>query len=70
MLLLMNDIVTKLTSHYGIVLGGVILLFALGLRKGVLDFVADMWRDRRQAVLSAESRAEPASTAKAVAAGE
>ena len=47
MLLLLNDVVTKLTTHYGIVLGGVILLFALGLRKGLLDFVADMWRERR-----------------------
>ncbi|MEZ5852368.1 MAG: branched-chain amino acid ABC transporter permease [Hyphomicrobiaceae bacterium] len=47
MLLLLNDVVTKLTSHYGIVLGGVILLFALGLRKGLLDFIADMWRERR-----------------------
>ncbi len=70
MLLLLNDVVTKLTSHYGIVLGGIILLFALGLRKGVLDFVADMWRDRRQATLSAESRSEPVASAKPVAAGE
>jgi|LNFM01.1.fsa_nt_gb branched-chain amino acid transport system permease protein len=71
MLLLLNDVVTKLTSHYGIVLGGIILLFALGLRKGVLDFVADMWRDRRQATLSAENRSEVAASAKpAVAAGE
>jgi branched-chain amino acid transport system permease protein len=71
MLLLLNDVVTKLTSHYGIVLGGIILLFALGLRKGVLDFVADMWRDRRQANLSAENRSDVAPSAKpAVAAGE
>jgi branched-chain amino acid transport system permease protein len=71
MLLLLNDVVTKLTSHYGIVLGGIILLFALGLRKGVLDFVADMWRDRRQATLSAENRSEVAVPAKpVVAAGE
>ncbi len=70
MLLLLNDVVTKLTSHYGIVLGGIILLFALGLRKGVLDFVADMWRDRRQANLSAENRAEPVAPAKPVPAGE
>ena len=71
MLLLLNDVVTKLTSHYGIVLGGIILLFALGLRKGVLDFVADMWRDRRQATLSAENRSDVAASAKpVVAAGE
>lgn len=68
MLLLLNDVVTKLTSHYGIVLGGVILLFALGLRKGLLDFIADVWRDRSQAALTAGNRTGPA--AKPVAAGE
>lgn len=61
MLLLLNDIVTKMTSHYGIVLGAVILLFALGLRKGVLDFAADIWRDRRAArIASAAAAAETA----------
>lgn len=48
-LLLLNDFVTKLTSHYGLVLGAIILLFALGLRKGLLDFVVDWWTSRRQA---------------------
>ena len=66
MLLLLNDVVTKLTSHYGIVLGSVILLFALGLRKGLLDFVADIWRDRRQAMASAHARSD-ASTPKKTA---
>ena len=46
MLLLLNDYVTKLTNHYGLVLGTVILLFALGLRKGLLDFVLDAWGKR------------------------
>lgn len=69
--LLLNDMVTKMTTHYGIVLGLVILLFALGLRKGLLDFIADHWRDRRQSALSAESRANPADrAAKPVTAGE
>lgn len=49
MLLLLNDIVTKFTSHYGLVLGTVILLFALGLRKGLLDFAVDFWRERNVA---------------------
>lgn len=71
MLLVLNDFVTKLTPHYGIVLGGVILLFALGLRKGVLDFIVDLWRDRRQATLRAEARPTTADHAtKAVTAGE
>jgi branched-chain amino acid transport system permease protein len=47
MLLLLNDFVTKMTTHYGLVLGLVILLFALGLRKGLMDFAADLWRDRQ-----------------------
>ena len=38
---ILNDVVTRSTEHYGLVLGAVILLFALGLRKGLLDFVVD-----------------------------
>ena len=65
-LLLLNDIVTKMTSHYGIVLGVVILLFALGLRKGLLDFLADMWRDRKaSAGAGATSAATPVVPARA-----
>lgn len=68
MLLMLNDYVTKLTSHYGLVLGSVILLFALGLRKGLLDFILDMWAARRKAsptVPVAEGRpaAAPVATA-------
>ena len=35
--------------RHGIVLGVVILFFALGLRKGLLDFVADWFAHRRDA---------------------
>ncbi len=58
MLLVLNDFVTKLTSHYGLVLGGIILLFALGLRKGLLDFVMDWWTSRRQRAAATASAAE------------
>jgi len=58
MLLLLNDFVTKLTSHYGLVLGGIILLFSLGLRKGLLDFILHMWSERRTP--PAVSTAQPA----------
>ena len=54
--LVLNDVVTKFTSYYGLVLGGIILLFALGLRKGLLDFIADYFADRRQANQAAVSR--------------
>ena len=64
--LVLNDVVTKFTSYYGLVLGGIILLFALGLRKGLLDFIADYFADRRQANQAAASRtvaAQPAPVA-------
>lgn len=37
-LLALNDITTRVTEYHGLVLGLVILAFALGLRRGVLDF--------------------------------
>ena len=64
--LVLNDVVTKFTSYYGLVLGGIILLFALGLRKGLLDFIADYFADRRQADQTAATRtvaAQPAPVA-------
>jgi len=39
MLLALNDVVNRFTEYYGLVLGIVILAFALGLRRGVLDFL-------------------------------
>jgi branched-chain amino acid transport system permease protein len=38
-LLALNDVVTRFTEYLGLVLGIVILAFALGLRRGVLDFL-------------------------------
>ncbi|MGO4665244.1 branched-chain amino acid ABC transporter permease [Bosea sp. 2RAB26] len=46
-LLLLNDFVTRTAEHHGLVLGSVILLFALGLRKGLLDFVMEWLVARR-----------------------
>ncbi len=46
---LLNDVITRGTEHHGLLLGTIILLFALGLRKGVTDFVADWFRVRREA---------------------
>jgi branched-chain amino acid transport system permease protein len=48
MLLLLNDVVTRMTEHYSLMLGIIILCFALGLRKGLLGFVLWAW-DRRRA---------------------
>jgi branched-chain amino acid transport system permease protein len=42
-LLILNDFVTRVTEYYGLTLGVVILLFALGLRRGLLDVLVDLW---------------------------
>ena len=49
LLLLLNDTVTRITEYHGIVLGIVILFFALGLRKGLLDFAVEWFAHRREA---------------------
>ena len=65
-LLLLNDTVTRLTEHYGLVLGVVILFFALGLKKGLLDYVTDWIGGRRRKPLApAENAAAPQSGAAA-----
>jgi branched-chain amino acid transport system permease protein len=45
-LLALNDVVTRVTEYHGLVLGIVILAFALGLRRGVLDFFTLAWQRR------------------------
>jgi branched-chain amino acid transport system permease protein len=42
-LLVLNDFVTRHTEYYGLALGIVILVFALGLRRGLLDALIDVW---------------------------
>jgi branched-chain amino acid transport system permease protein len=49
LLLILNDTVTRLTEYHGIVLGIVILFFAIGLRKGLMDFVFEWVVQRRDA---------------------
>lgn len=53
LLLLLNDVVTKTAEYYGLTLGIVILLFALGLRKGLLDFVLDAIAARKRRAYAA-----------------
>lgn len=45
--LILNDTVTRMTEHYGLVLGIVILFFAIGLRKGLIDFIVEWYEQRR-----------------------
>lgn len=46
--LLLNDWITALTEHHGLVLGTILLIIVLGLRKGLLDFAIDALRERRE----------------------
>ncbi len=48
-LLILNDTVTRVTEYHGIVLGIVILFFAIGLRKGLMDFAFEWFAARREA---------------------
>jgi branched-chain amino acid transport system permease protein len=43
-LLLLNDVVTRFTEYYGLALGAIVLVFALGLRQGFTDLVMEFWR--------------------------
>ena len=56
-LLLLNDLVTRVTEHYGLVLGIVILIFALGMRKGLLGLIVDLFSKRASSAHSGEAPA-------------
>jgi len=58
LLLMLNDFVTKVTEHYSLVLGIIILVFALGLRKGLLGFVVQGWK-KYTAAAAAEKNPQP-----------
>lgn len=47
-MLLLNDVVGRFTEYHGLALGVVILISALGLKKGLGDFVAERLADRRR----------------------
>jgi branched-chain amino acid transport system permease protein len=47
--LLLNDWITALTEHHGLVLGAILLVIVLGFRKGLLDVAVEHWRARRGA---------------------
>ncbi|MBB5201156.1 branched-chain amino acid ABC transporter permease [Glaciimonas immobilis] len=52
MLTLLNHFVTEHTKFYGLVLGTIILLYVMFLRKGLLDLIMERWiaaRDKRSA---------------------
>lgn len=53
----LNHYVTIYTEHHGLVLGSVILLIVLGLRRGIADFAWSWFADRRAAGLAARPAA-------------
>jgi branched-chain amino acid transport system permease protein len=55
-LLVLNDFVTRHTEYYGLTLGIIILVFALGLRRGLLDVLIDLWH-RRTVLAAANTKA-------------
>lgn len=44
LLLLFNDIITRTTEYHGLVLGLVVLLFALGFKRGITDFLLEVFQ--------------------------
>ncbi|MGE0628477.1 branched-chain amino acid ABC transporter permease [Pseudorhodoplanes sp.] len=70
LLLVLETVVNAYTSHHGIIIGIAILISALGLRKGILDFVSDAWMRRRegQAAPTAAKTSLPMEGSTAVAA--
>ena len=42
LLLLFNDIITRTTQYHGLALGLVVLLFALGFKRGIMDFSLEL----------------------------
>lgn len=42
LLLLFNDVITRSTEYHGLALGIVVLLFALGFKRGITDFVQQL----------------------------
>jgi branched-chain amino acid transport system permease protein len=48
LLLLFNDIITRTTEYHGLALGLVVLLFALGFKRGITDFSLDLFQKINQ----------------------
>ena len=44
LLLLFNDLVSRFTEYHGLALGIIVLLFALGFRRGIADFIGHAYR--------------------------
>jgi len=47
-LLLLNDAISRTTEYHGLALGLVVLLFALGFKRGLMDFVEQLWAKQQR----------------------
>jgi len=47
-LLLLNDAISRTTEYHGLVLGLVVLLFALGFKRGLMDFFGQLWAKQQR----------------------
>ena len=44
LLMLFNDMITRFTELHGIALGIIVLIFALGFKRGITDFAVQIFR--------------------------
>lgn len=59
LLRLLEHFVTIYTEHHGLVMGAVILLIVLGLRKGIADYIVDWLASRKETKAQADENALP-----------
>lgn len=62
----LNHYITGVTEHHGLVLGIVIVVAVLGLRRGLADFALDWREDRRERRAAREAQTGPAGADPAV----
>ena len=43
LLLMFNDVISRTTEYHGLALGIIVLIFALGFKRGITDFVVQAW---------------------------
>ena len=44
LLMLFNDVISRTTEYHGLALGIIVLIFALGFKKGITDFIEQAYR--------------------------
>jgi branched-chain amino acid transport system permease protein len=44
LLMLFNDVISRTTEYHGLALGVIVLIFALGFKKGITDFIQQAYR--------------------------